>query len=329
MPKINIAVTGGGNSGEYDISVQSAVRVASLLNPDKYNVYLILNKGKEWVYRDTEGKAYSVNLNDFSLIMNQEPIHFDLIFNVIHGTPGEDGKLQGYFEMLNIRHTSCDSITSTLTFNKSFCNKVVNSFGVKTAKSLHLNHPKAISPETILKRLRLPFFVKPNCGGSSVGMSKVHTAKELLPALELAFQHDREVLIEEYIKGREITCGVYSRNGEPLALPLAEIVSKKEFFDYEAKYTESLADEIIPAPISDKLTRKCQKIACMLYSRLNCKGVVRFDFILSDEKFWFLEVNTVPGMTSASIVPKMARHAGMELTDFYDLLIKEALNNYS
>ncbi|MEJ5304018.1 MAG: D-alanine--D-alanine ligase [Bacteroidales bacterium] len=325
MKKLNIAVTGGGNSGEYDISVKSSQRVASLLDQRKYNVYLILIRGKEWVYQDAQGQVYPVNLNDFSLWLNQEIIHFDLVFNVIHGTPGEDGKLQGYFEMLGIRHTSCDSITSALTFNKSFCNKVVSSYGVKTAQSLHLNRPGVISPEEILKTLRLPFFVKPNCGGSSVGMSKVHTPEELLPALELAFKHDREVLIEEYIKGREITCGVYSRNGNPVALPLVEVVSKKEFFDFEAKYTENMADEILPAPISEELSQRCQETARMLYSKLNCKGVVRFDFILSDGEFWFLEVNTVPGMTSASIVPKMARHAGMELPDFYDLLIEEAL----
>ena len=325
MNKLNIAVTGGGNSGEYDISVKSSQRVASLLNPDKYNVFLILIRGKEWTYTDAEGQVHQVNLNNFSLSLNYRKITFDLVFNVIHGTPGEDGKLQGYFEMLGIRHTSCDSITSALTFNKSFCNKVVSAFGVKTARSLHLNRRGAYVPDQILNELRLPVFVKPNCGGSSVGMSKVNTPDELLPALELAFRHDKEVLIEEYIKGREITCGVYAKDGVPIALPLVEVVSKKEFFDYEAKYSESLAEEILPAPISAELTMKCQETAKVLYARLNCKGVVRFDFILSEGEFWFLEVNTVPGMTSASIVPKMARHAGMELPEFYDLLIDEAL----
>lgn len=327
MNKLNVAVTGGGNSGEYEISVKSSQRVASLLNPDKYNVFLILIRGRNWIYTDSEGQAHPVNLNDFSLWLNDRKINFDLVFNVIHGTPGEDGKLQGYFEMLGIRHTSCDSITSALTFNKSFCNKVVSAFGVKTARSLHLNRPGAFSPEQILKELRLPVFVKPNCGGSSVGMSKVNSPDKLLPALELAFRHDSEVLIEEFIKGREITCGVYSKNGIPVALPLVEVVSKKEFFDFEAKYSEDLADEILPAPISTELTLKCQETAKKLYSSLNCKGVVRFDFILSEGEFWFLEVNTVPGMTSASIVPKMALHAGMELPEFYDLLMEEALKS--
>lgn len=327
MKKLNIAVTGGGNSGEFEISVKSSQRVASLLDSAKYNVYPILIRGKEWTYTDPQGRVFPVDLNDFSLTVAGQTIHFDLIFNVIHGTPGEDGKLQGYLEMLGLKHTSCDSITSALTFNKSFCNKVVSAYGVKTARSLHLTKPGQFNIEQILQQLKLPVFVKPNCGGSSVGMSKVNTPDQLGPALELAFRHDDEVLVEEFIKGREITCGVYARNGQPIALPLVEVVSKKEFFDFEAKYADNMADEILPAPISDELTQRCQETACMLYSRLNCRGVVRFDFILSEGEFWFLEVNTVPGMTSASIVPKMARHAGMELSAFYDLLIEEALRD--
>ncbi|MGC8865624.1 MAG: D-alanine--D-alanine ligase [Bacteroidales bacterium] len=327
MKKLNIAVIGGGNSGEYEISVKSSQRVASLLDSTKYNVYPILIRGKEWNYTDAQGNVYPINLNDFSLNLAEQILHFDLVFNVIHGTPGEDGKLQGYFEMLGIKHTSCDSVTSALTFNKSFCNKVVSAYGVKTARSLHLTKPGQYTLEQILHDLKLPVFVKPNCGGSSVGMSKVNTPEQLGPALELAFRHDDEVLVEEYIKGREITCGVYSRDGKPLALPLVEVISKKDFFDFEAKYTDNMAEEVLPAPISNELTQHCQEIACMLYTRLNCRGVVRFDFILSEGEFWFLEVNTVPGMTSASIVPKMARHAGMELTEFYDLLIEEALKD--
>lgn len=327
MKKLNIAVIGGGNSGEYEISIKSSQRVASLLDAEKYNVYLIFITGNQWFHTDSQGHVHQINLNDFSLFLNGSTVHFDLVFNVIHGTPGEDGKLQGYFEMLGIKHTSCNSITSALTFNKSFCNKVVNALGVKTAKSLHLNKPGQMKPEEILTALHLPVFVKPNCGGSSVGMSKVNKPEELEGALQLAFKHDKEVLIEEFIQGREITCGVFSQHGEPVALPLVEVVTKKEFFDFEAKYGENLADEILPAPLSEELTHRCKETARKLYTRLNCSGVVRFDFILSDNEFWFLEVNTVPGMTAASIVPKMARQAGMELTEFYDIIISEALRD--
>ena len=327
MPKLNIAVVGGGNSGEFDISIRSSKRVASLLDPLKYNVYLIVIKGNNWEYINEKGRHYKINIQDFSLNIEGEQIVFDLVFNAIHGTPGEDGKIQGYFEMLGIRHTSCTSITSALTFDKYFCNKVVSSFGVKTSPSVHLFRDKRISIEEIVKVLKLPVFVKPSCGGSSVGMSKVTHCNDLKPAIELAFQHDREVLIEEFIPGREITCGVYSERGKSKALPLMEIVSKKEFFDYEAKYDPQLAEEILPAPIEENLAERCCSISEMLYSSLGCRGVVRFDYILSNSEFWFLEVNTVPGMTAASIVPKMAIKAGFELGKFYDLLIEEALRD--
>lgn len=325
MKKLNIAVAGGGNSGEYNISIQSAQRVAALLDPTLYDVYTITIHGPDWYAVGPDGERIPVNRNDFSLDTGHRKVVFDCVFNAIHGTPGEDGKLQGYFEMLGIPHTSSGSITSALTFNKAYCNGFVSSLGVKVSRSVHLTHAGSANAKDILSRLKLPLFVKPNCGGSSVGMTKVNESADLQAALVLAFSHDSEVLVEEFVAGREITCGVYLHGGRPVALPLVEVVSKKEYFDYEAKYDETLADEILPAPVSPGLTRKCQELSMFLFERLNCRGVARFDYILSGDEFWFLEVNTVPGMTAASIVPKMAGAAGFSLRDFYSLLIGNAL----
>ena len=325
MTKLKIAVTGGGNSGEYDISAQSSARVAALLPPEKYDIYLILIRGTQWLWTDKAGVSWPVDRNDFSLYTGNEKVHFDCVFNAIHGTPGEDGKLQGYFEMLGIPHTSCNSITSALTFNKAYCNQVVAGLGVKTSRSVHLLRPSPSNRDLILQNLKLPVFVKPNCGGSSVGMTKVNEASGLDQALDLAFNHDQEVLVEEFVPGIEITCGVYGSPEGPVALPLVQVVSKKEYFDFEAKYDETLADEILPAPIPEALAGKCSSMSCWLYEKLNCSGVVRFDYILQGEDFCFLEVNTVPGMTLASIVPKMALHAGFDLPGFYDLLISRAI----
>lgn len=325
MSKMNIAVVGGGNSGEYNISIQSSHRVADILDREKYNVFLIAIKGRNWEYIDETNKCFPVDFSDFSLNIEGRKVKFDVVFNAIHGTPGEDGKLQGYFEMLGIKHTSCNSITSAVTFNKYFCNRLVSTLGVSISPSIHLFRGQEIRLEEILNALKLPVFVKPSCGGSSVGMSKVTKPKDLRPAIELAFEHDTEVLIEQFISGREITCGVYREKGRPKSLPLMEIVSKKEFFDYEAKYNSDLAEEILPAPIDEHLAEVCQSLSERLYLNLGCRGVVRFDYILSNDQFWFLEVNTVPGMTTASIVPKMAIKAGFQLSEFYDLLIEEAL----
>jgi len=327
MKKLNIAVVGGGNSGEYNISVQSAQRVADMLNPALYNVYPITIHGRDWHYMSPAGVKVPVSRDDFSLNTEGRQIIFDCVFNAIHGTPGEDGKLQGYFEMLGIPHTSSGSITSALTFNKAFCNGLVSSYGVKVSRAVHLTRQNNTNAAEILNRLSLPLFVKPNCGGSSVGMSKVNDPAELQDALALAFSHDTEVLVEEFVAGREITCGVYLHGGRAVALPLVEVVSKKAYFDYEAKYDETLADEILPAPISPALTRKCQDLSVLLFGRLNCRGVARFDYILTEDEFCFLEVNTIPGMTAASIVPKMAGAAGFSLRDFYSMLIEGAISD--
>ncbi|MCD4680424.1 MAG: D-alanine--D-alanine ligase [Bacteroidales bacterium] len=323
--KPKIAIAAGGNSGEYEISINSAGVIYENIDQSKYDAYIIHIKSQDWTYQDSKGEVIEVDKNDFSIVVKGEKITFDCVFIAIHGTPGEDGKLQGYFDLLGIPYTSCDLTTSALTFNKSYCNRVVSSFGVNTPKSVHLFRNNEIKVKEIIEKFSLPCFVKPNNGGSSVGMSKVVEEEELLKAVQIAFQEDDQVLIEEYIEGTELTCGIIQSKGDRIIFPVTEIVSSKEFFDFEAKYTEGMADEIVPARISDEISDECKRVSAMLYNKLNCSGLVRFDYIFKSGKFYFLEVNTVPGLSEGSIVPKMAAAMGMSLEKLYDMMIIDAL----
>ena len=323
--RLNIAVVSGGDSGEFDISIQSGLVVKKFLDPNKYKVYPIIIKGQEWVYECPGNNLYSVDKNDFSVMMGEVKINFDCVFIAVHGTPGEDGKLQGYFDMLGIPYTSCSQVTSSLTFNKYFCKILISDFGAKTARSMLLKKSRDIDPDEISTKISLPLFVKPNNGGSSVGMSKVHKACNIIPAIDKAFKEDEEVIIEEFIEGREITCGVLKHQGKIIKFPVTEIISKKEFFDFEAKYDPGLAEEIVPAQIPEDVFTNCRETSAMLYEKLDCKGVVRFDYIYNDKGMYFLEVNTVPGLTEASLIPKMAESYGMTLTELFGILVEEAM----
>lgn len=326
--KKNIALVAGGYSGEYVISVQSAAVIEKHLDSSKYNVYKIAITRDGWNYTGADGQAVAVDRNDFTLTINGNKIKFDAVFIGIHGTPGEDGRLQGYFEMLDIPFTSCGMVTSALTFNKSYCNKVVASLNVvNVSKSVHIFRDQPFDTKAILQELQLPVFVKPAEGGSSIGMSKVNTAEELEPAIEKAFKEDVQILIEEFVKGREITCGLYKANGEFTVLPATEILSTKEFFDYEAKYTPGKAREVTPAEAPEEVISLIQATARKLYDKLNCRGIVRMDFIWEEEKnrLFFLEVNTMPGQSENSIVPQQVRAAGKTLQEFYGTLIEECL----
>jgi D-alanine-D-alanine ligase len=292
------------------------------MDRDKFRPFLIEIRGKRWNYR-IGLKKFPIDKNDFSLVIGNRKIRFDMVFIAIHGTPGENGKLQGYFDMIGIPYTSCDATTSAITFNKSFCKDVVRCCGIKTAKSVHLFNMGMNTGAKVLAELTLPVFVKPNNGGSSVGMSKVNLKNELDAALNKAFREDTEVIAEEFVRGREITCGVIRSGGEIIAFPVTEIISKKEYFDFEAKYKKGMAEEVVPANISKADSEHCRDISRLLYEKLNCKGVVRFDYILTGEEFYFLEVNTVPGLTAASIVPKMARAHGWSFTELTTRLIME------
>jgi D-alanine-D-alanine ligase len=321
---LNIAIVAGGDSGEYEISVGSARQVEQHTDRSRFTPWVIVIRGESWVC-SRNGAEIPIDRNHFSLVADGKEIRFDAVFNAIHGTPGENGRLQGYFDLLRIPYTSCDLMTSALTFNKAYCKAVVESYGIRTAKSAHLfRRDRATWPAT-LSGLSLPVFVKPNNGGSSVGMSKVNEAAGLPDAMEKAFREDEEILVEEFIRGRELTCGVLRSKGELITFPVTEVISKKEFFDYEAKYTDGMAEEVVPAHVPDTVSSECQAISKKLYVNLNCKGVVRFDYIYGDEGFWFLEVNTVPGMSEASIVPKMAKAYGWTFTELVTRLLEECL----
>lgn len=328
--KKNIALLAGGYSGEYVISIQTAATINKNLDKEKYNVYTIVVTKDDWWHEDNTGEKTSVDKNDFTLTLHGEKIHFDLAFIAIHGTPGEDGRMQGYLDMMDVPYTSCNAIVSALTFNKSYCNKVVKAFNVvNIANSVHLIKGEPYSVGSILEQIQLPMFVKPNESGSSLGVTKVKTVADLLPAIEKAFKEDQQVLIEEFIEGRELTIGVYKVGGKMYTLPSTEIVSQNEFFDFEAKYTPGVTNEITPAPITEKVKEMLETKSQYIYRHLNCRGIVRMDFILQNktDKLYFLEVNTMPGQSDASIVPQQIRAAGITLRDCYGALIEECINN--
>mgnify|MGYP001287919477 CR=1 FL=1 len=330
MTKKNIALLAGGYSGEYVISIKTAQTIEQNLDTSLYNIYKIIVSKEGWWHEMANGTKVSVDKNDFTLTIDGAKIGFDCVFIAIHGSPGEDGRMQGYLDMLGIPYTSCNAIVSALTFNKSYCNKIVKDLNmVNISNSVHLikGHPYSVG--TILDSLKLPLFVKPNESGSSLGISKVKTVEALLPAIEKAFNEDNQVLVEEFIEGRELTIGVYSIDNVVLTLPATEIVSKNEFFDYEAKYTPGVTNEITPAPIPDNINEELKVKAMAIYRYLNCRGVVRMDFILekSTNKLFFLEVNTMPGQSENSIVPQQVRANGMTLKDFYGALLADCFKH--
>ena len=326
--KKNIAVVTGGNSGEYEISLRSGANIADSLDKAKYRVFLIHLHKKEWTYKDPQNEIHAVDKNDFSLFVEGEKIIFDCVFIAIHGNPGEDGKLQGYFEMMNIPYIGCDVMVSALTFNKNYCNRVVASYGVKTAPSVHLFKNESVDEESVIKTVGLPCFVKPCNSGSSVGMSKVNRISDLKTALTLAFEHDNQVLVEHFIKGREITCGVMRVKNKVQPLAITEVISKKEYFDFEAKYDPSLADEITPAQIPHEIEQECKQISEKIYTVLGCKGIARIDYIYNKEGLFFIEINTIPGQTNESIVPKQIRSIDLNFSDLCTQLIEDAIADF-
>ena len=326
--KHTIALITGGYSGEAVISYKSAASIYANLDMDKWEVFTIDINPAGWYHIAWDEKKYIIDRNDFSIVINERKITFDAVLVAVHGTPGEDGKLQGYFDTLNIPYTSCDTATSALTFNKRYTVAVAAFAGMHVAKSLHLFKENCLSPEEILAQLKLPLFVKPNNGGSSLGISKVKEANELQAAISKAFKEDEQVLVEEFIKGREFTIGVFKSKGEIIALPITEIISKKEFFDFEAKY-EGASEEITPANVAQQIAENIRQQSIKAYSIFNCRGIVRMDFICNevDDNPYLLEINTVPGQSEASLVPQQVRAMGWTLKEFYSAIIEECLTN--
>ena len=325
--KPTIAFLTGGYSGEAAVSYLSAATIEKNIDTEKFNFYKIDIRPEGWFYADGNDQLISVDKNDFSITVNNEKITFDAALIGIHGSPGEDGKLQGYFDLLNIPYTSCSCAVSALTFNKRYTTAVAGQSGIHVGKSILLFKSSYTGTNEIIDKLKFPVFVKPNNGGSSIGMSKVNDAGDgLEEAIEKAFREDNQVLVEEFISGREFTIGVFKTKGQIIALPMTEVKSKNKFFDFEAKY-QGKSEETTPADADESIVQQVQTEAKKIYEIFNCRGVIRIDFIYHDELNvpFMLEINTIPGQTEASIVPQQIKIYGWELKDLYTALIEECL----
>ena len=320
----NVAIVMGGYSSEYKISLTSGNVVFNNINRTKFNPFRIHVFKEKWVYVDENDAEFPIDKNDFSVTVAGTKINFDVVFNAIHGTPGEDGLLQAYFELLQIPQTSCDYYQAALTFNKREMLSVLKPYGIKTAESYYLNLGDEINVDAILAKVGLPCFVKPNKSGSSFGISKVKTVAEFLPAIENAYKEDDEIIIESFLDGTEVSVGVINYKGTVMVLPITEIVSENDFFDYEAKYLGK-SKEITPARISDELKVKIETVAKRAYEVLKMKGFSRSEFIIVNNEPHMLEMNTIPGLTTESILPQQAREAGISLPELFENAIELAL----
>lgn len=322
--KKNVAIIMGGFSSEFEISLKSGQVVYETLDPNKYNPFRIHIFKEKWVYVDTNDNEYPVDRNDFSISVDGHKINFDCVFNAIHGTPGEDGFMQGYLALLDIPQTSCNMYQAALTFNKRDCLSTLKPYGIRTAESYYVNLGDSIDEDAIIAKVGLPCFVKANKAGSSFGISKVYKKEEFNKALEVAFKEDDEIIIESFLDGTEVSVGVITYKGEVTVLPITEIVSNNDFFDYQAKYLGQ-SQEITPARLTDIQEEKVRTVAKKVYEVLKMKGFSRSEFIFKDGEPHLLEVNTVPGMTKASILPQQAAAAGIGLADLFENAIEECL----
>lgn len=316
----------GGYSSEYKISLTSGNVVYNFLDKSKFAGFRIHILKEKWVYVDDENQEFPIDKNDFSVLVNQIKITFDAVFNAIHGTPGEDGLMQAYFELLGIPQSSCDYYQAALTFNKRDLLSVLKPYGIQSATSYYLNKGENIDTNEIVKKVGLPCFVKPNKSGSSFGISKVKTENELPIAIEIAYKEDDEIIIESFLDGPEVSVGVINYKGKITVLPITEIVSENDFFDYEAKYLGK-SQEITPARISDEMTLKVGLIAKRAYEILKMKGFSRSEFIIVNNEPFMLEMNTIPGLTTESLIPQQAKVAGISLQDLFTNAIELCLKN--
>lgn len=322
--KKNIAIIMGGYSSEVEISLKSGNVVYQNLSKEKYNAYRVHILKNKWVALNEDNEEFPINKHNFSTEINGKNIQFDAVFNAIHGNPGEDGTILAYFDLIGLKHTSAPFYQMALTFNKRDCLSVVKEYGIKTATSYYLNKGDAINVNEIIEKVGLPCFIKPNNAGSSFGISKAKTEEEILPAIEVAFKEDSQILIESFLDGKEYTIGVFHYKGEVKVLPITEIISENDFFDYEAKYLGK-SKEITPAEIDSELQQKLEETAKKAYIALNMSGFSRTEYIVVNNEPYFLEMNTVPGMTTASILPQQAAAAGISLPDLFDNAIEMAL----
>jgi len=320
-----IAIVAGGNSSEYPVSVRSAEAVAVALR-GRYETYIVTVKGVDWYWEDARGRLFGIDKNDFSLLLDEGKVRFDAAFIAIHGTPGENGLLQGYFDMTGIPYSSCNPFVSALTFNKHACKLYLNEYGIPMYGGLLIRKSRDYDPAMIVREIGLPCFVKPNASGSSFGVTKVQEMEGFAAAMETAFSEGDEVLVETFMKGTEVACGVVKTRNGKIVMPVTEIVPRKEFFDYEAKYTDGFSEEITPARLTPELTKRIQELSSEIYDILGCRGIVRVDFIVTTEGPQFLEINTIPGMTGESIIPKQAEVYGISQADLYSMVIEDILS---
>ncbi len=319
---MNIAIFTGGDSSESVISVKSAEEVGQWLEKAGHSCYTVVVSGAEWMIQTPAGEI-ALDKNLFGFRGPEGEVSFDFAWNIIHGTPGEDGKLQGYFDMIGIPYSSSNHLSSALTFNKYTCKTFLKQLNILTPEADLVKKNLPMDLEAIAEHVGLPCFVKPNSGGSSLGIAKVVKFEELEPAVKAAMRVDREVIIERYIKGREITCGLFKSGDEFTILPVTEVIPKNEFFDYEAKYTVGKAEEITPAQIPDALSQKCQELARQIYDMTDSAGIIRVDFIIKGNQLYFLELNSIPGMSRESIIPKQVKSAGLNMEDVLQKIIDD------
>jgi len=321
---MEIAILSGGNSSEKKVSVKSGNEIKKWLDAAGFSTHIVIVKNNQWNVKNPDGDI-PVDLNTFGFAKGRKKIQFDYAWNIIHGTPGENGIIQGYLDMMNIPHNTSGLLTSAMTFNKHVAKTYLKHYGVLTAESILVTRKEVPELDEIAEAVGLPCFIKPNNGGSSFGTTHVTQAEQLKSAIDSAFKEDNEVIAESYVKGTEITCGLVKTRKEEIIFPLTEIVPQKEFFDFAAKY-EGEADEITPARINEELTKKCQLLASEIYDRTFCRGIVRVDFIIRGNQIYFLELNTVPGMTKESIVPQQIRAMGLEVENVLKKVIEDTMS---
>lgn len=319
--KKNIAIIWGGYSSEIVVSEKSMRGIYSFLDKNLYNLFKVKIDKEGWT-ADIDGTTYEINKNDFSIVTPTLKIKIDFAYITIHGTPGEDGRLQGYFDMLSIPYSCCGVMTAALTFNKYICNNYLKNFGIKVAPSIHLNKNSKYTVEHIAEKLNFPIFIKPNIGGSSFATTKVKSIDKIQEAIDMAFGEAPEVIIESFVAGTEVTCGCYKINGREVIFPITEVVSKNEFFDYNAKYNGDV-EEITPARIADGIANNIKALTSRIYDLVGAKGIIRVDFIITDDNLPnLLEVNTTPGMTETSFIPQQVKAAGLDITDVLTEIIE-------
>jgi D-alanine-D-alanine ligase len=323
--KKNVAIVAGGDSSEVVVSLKSAAGLYSFIDKDKYQLYIVTIVKQKWEVKINDNEKVDIDKNDFSFLLDNKKVKFDFAYITIHGTPGENGLLQGYFELIGLPYSCCNVLSAAITFNKFTCNQYLKGFGVKVSEAILLRKNQKISSAEVIEKVGLPCFVKPNVGGSSFGVTKVKTEDQIQTAIEKAFSEGEQVMIEAFMAGTEITCGMYKTTEKTVVFPVTEVVPQNEFFDFDAKY-KGQVEEITPARISENLTKRVQQLTAAIYDILDCKGIVRVDYIISEgEVINLLEVNTTPGMTTTSFIPQQVAAAGIDIKDVMTDIIENEL----